>query len=66
MKDMSKRILLARCQNCEEQIQRQGKRCAWRSLGNDYCFEGMSNEEANAEISRNFKDFQTKIARELI
>ena len=48
MKDMSKRILLARCQNCEEQIQRQGKRCAWRSLGNDYCFEGMSNEEANA------------------
>ena len=66
MKDMSKRILLAGCQNCEEQIQRQGKRCAWRSLGNDYCFEGMSNEEANAEISRNFKDFQTKIARELI
>jgi hypothetical protein len=35
-------------------------------LGNDYCFEGMSNEEANAEISRNFQDFQTKIARELI
>lgn len=66
MKDMSKRILLASCQNCEEQIQRQGKRCAWRSLGNDYCFEGMSNEEANAEISRNFQDFQTKIARELI
>ena len=29
-------------------------------------FEGMSNEEANAEISRNFKDFQTKIAREMI
>lgn len=39
MKDMSKRILLARCQNCEEQIQRQGKSCAWRSLGNDYCWE---------------------------
>lgn len=66
MKDMSKRILLARCRNCEEQMQRNGKACAWRSLSNDYCFDGMNNEEAHQEIQRNFDDFSTKLARGMV
>jgi hypothetical protein len=66
MKDMSKRILLARCKNCENQYWEHGKRCAWRSLGNEYCFDGMSNEEAHEEIDKHFKSFQTQIATELV
>lgn len=66
MKDMQKRILIARCRNCEEQMQRNGKACAWRSLSNDYCFDGMDNDEANKEITKNFSEFQTKISRGFI
>ena len=58
------KILLERCRNCESVLHEYGKGCAWRSLGNEYCFDGRDNP--NAEITKNFDDFQTRIARGLV
>lgn len=63
MNDTEKKILLERCRNCERSINERGKLCAWRSLSNDHCWDGMSEEEAHKEIKRQFDDVQTKIAR---
>ena len=63
MNDAEKKILLERCRNCERGINERGKLCAWRSLSNDHCWDGMSEEEAHKEIKRQFDDVQTKIAR---
>lgn len=62
-KVLAEKILLERCRNCEKTYHEYGKCCAWRSLGNEYCFDGKNNAEANAEITRNFNHFQTEIAR---
>lgn len=51
------------CKNCEEAFHKYGKRCAWRSLSNDYCFDGMDTREAREEIKKQIDEFQTKIAR---
>ena len=66
MKDMQKRILIARCRNCEAAFFQHGKTCIWRSFDNGYCFDGMDNDEANKEITKNFSEFQTKISRGFI
>ena len=63
MNDMAKKILLERCRNCERAINERDKLCAWRSLSNDHCWDGMSEEEAHKEIARNFDYTQTKIRR---
>lgn len=62
--DRSKRILLARCNNCENRIRAYGKRCAWRSLSNDYCFDGMDIEAAHEKIGAEFDDFTKVIYKE--
>ena len=59
-------ILKAKCRNCESAYRQHGKLCAWRSISGDYCFDGMSTEEAHRKIKKNFDDFQTKIARGLV
>lgn len=39
------------CSRCEDRIIKMGKRgCAWRSLGNDYCFEKMDYETSLNKI----------------
>lgn len=63
MSDLSKKILKAMCKNCEATFHKYGKGCPWRSLSNDYCFDGMDTREAREEIKKNFDEFQTKIAR---
>ena len=55
-------ILKASCYNCESQYQQYGKLCPWRSISNDYCFDGMNTEEAHREIKKKVDDFQTEIA----
>jgi hypothetical protein len=62
MSDLSFRILLEMCKNCEETFHKYGKLCASR-LCNNYCFDGMDTRDARKEIKKNFDDFQTKIAR---
>lgn len=63
---LAEKILIERCKNCEKTFHEYGKGCAWRSLGNEYCFDNKKNIEANAEITKNFNDFQTQIARGLV
>lgn len=57
--------LLIRCKDCENSIHEDGKGCAWRSLGNEYCFDGMDYNEACAEITKNFNDFQIMMRKEM-
>lgn len=63
MSELERKILAERCRNCERQIQESGKLCAWRSLSNDHCYDGMSVEAAHEEIARQFGDTRTKIER---
>lgn len=58
--------LKAKCRNCESAYNEYGKRCPWRSISGDYCFDGMNIEEAHREIRKHFDDFQTKIAQGLV
>lgn len=63
MKMTEDKILKARCWNCEKTYREYGKLCPWRSLSNDYCFDGMTTEEAHKEIKKHFDEFQVEISR---
>ena len=63
MKITENEILNAKCNNCESAYLEYGKLCPWRSLSGDYCFDGMTAEEAYMENSKHVDDFQTDIAR---
>lgn len=66
MKITENEILRTKCNNCESVYWEYGKLCPWRSLSGDYCFDGMTVEEAHMEISKHVDDFQTEIARGLV
>lgn len=66
MKIKENEILKAKCNNCESAYLEYGKLCPWRSLSGDYCFDGMTAEEAHREISKHVDDFQTEIAQGLV
>lgn len=65
-KILANKLLYERCRNCENVLHEYGKGCAWRSLGNEYCFDGKEDADAQTEITKNFNDFQTQIARGLV
>lgn len=39
MAELKDKQLKEACSNCEENLIKMGKKCAWRSLGNEYCWE---------------------------
>jgi hypothetical protein len=63
---LSRKIILEKCKNCERAFNEYGKLCHWRIFEKNYCFDGLSDEEANKEINKHFDYFQTQIARGLV
>lgn len=61
MDDREKRLVFARCRNCEEHYHAYGKACAFRSLGNEHCFDGMEADDAHKKIREMFDDFSKVI-----